>query len=248
MVPPHKSMFALCMFLQSYLGTMQGGEICGYTITCSGAGLLQDLYHQCSRESGIYLLFLMEHQPPSTHKIMDKMGKKVRQGKRNEDPMWSTVWWHTALAGEVQLRWWEVINEWMECGELSSPVWKLQVCETHHRVCLRAARSHNGQPSTLGIFIEKECAISHCHSPYNDKSASASFRLQNTPLLAQDFSYSWARNYWSWRPLHHFCSLLFCSQGLGNVNMCQALDAISSRAGCPNKPIIKLLMEPSQVF
>lgn len=108
-----KACVCSCMFLQSYLGTMQGEEICGYIITCSGASLLQDLYHQCSHESGVYLLFLMEHQPPSTHRIMDKRGKKVRQGKSNEDLMWSTVWWHTALAGEVQLRWWRwSMNGW----------------------------------------------------------------------------------------------------------------------------------------
>lgn len=102
-----------------------------------------------------YLLSLMEHQPPSNHRIMGNRGKKLRQEKRNGDLMWSTVWWHTALAGEVQRRWWEVINGWMECGEPSSPVWKLQVCETHHRVHLRAARSHNCQPEHLACSLRK---------------------------------------------------------------------------------------------
>lgn len=104
-----------------------------------------------------YLLSLMEHQPPSTHRIMGKRGKKFRQGKRNEDLMWSTVW-YTALAGEVQCRRWEVTNGWMEYGE-PSPVWKLQVCETHHRVHLRAARRHNCQPEDLACSLRKNVLL-----------------------------------------------------------------------------------------
>lgn len=150
------------MFLQSYLGTMQGGEICGYTTPCSEAGLLQDLYHRCSHEDGADLLSLMEHQPLSTHRIMGKRGKKLRQGcDQLRGDIQPSLEESSVGDGRWSMDGWSVENYLLLC--------ELQVCETHHQVRLRAARSHNCQPRTLGIFTEKECVpISHCHSPYND--------------------------------------------------------------------------------